>query len=167
MEVINPTAEDLVRGCILQDVAVSSSKKMATWKLNSSGIMTGHCAVINSEESMSRYRDELQRMATIESFKSSEEKRAQSKKKEKEDAMRSRAPKAAKKVLSMEGSMESRLSSCAITKEDIAAILWKAYNISMDPSKQKNKKDKYLAINMSWTRQNLMNVPMLADDRPY
>ena len=89
MEVINPTAEDLVRGRILQDVAVSSSKKMATRKLNSSGIMTGHCAVINSEESMSRYRDELQRMATIESFKSSEEKRAQSKKKEKEDAMRS------------------------------------------------------------------------------
>eukprot|EP00978_Attheya_sp_CCMP212_P000306 scaffold593_cov31-Attheya_sp.AAC.1 len=141
MEVVAPTAEDLSRGRLLQDVAMDSSKKMSTRKLNSCGIMTGHCMVINSEEGMKRAKDDLLLTATMESIKANEQKRADSKKREKEEKMRIRAPTAAARVLAMSGSMESRLASRAITKLDMAAILWKAYNVDMGPEKAANKKD--------------------------
>ena len=97
--------------------------------------------VINSEEGMKRAKDDLLLTATMESIKANEQKRTDLKKREKKEKMRIRAPKAAARVLAMSGSMESLFASRTITKIDIAAILWKAYNVDMDPEKATNKKD--------------------------
>ena len=42
----------------------------------------------------------------------------------------------------MNGSMESRINAHTVTKSDIEAIIWNAYNVYMDANKQSNNKKK-------------------------
>ena len=65
MEVVAPTAEDLARGRLLQDVAMDSKNKMSKRKLNYWGIMTEHCRVINDKEGIKRTNDNLCLTATM------------------------------------------------------------------------------------------------------
>ena len=75
MEVVAPTAEDLARGRLLQDVEMDSRRNISTRNLINCGIITGHCRVINSGEVMKRVKDDLYPTATMESSKAKELKR--------------------------------------------------------------------------------------------
>ena len=80
MEVVAPTAEDLARGRLLQDVEMDSRRNISTRNLINCGIITGHCRVIDSEEIMKRAKDDLCLTANKESIKAKELKRVVSKK---------------------------------------------------------------------------------------
>ena len=80
MEVVAPTAEDLARGRLLQDVEMDSRRNISTRNLINCGIITGHCRVINSEEIMKRAKDDLCLTSNKESIKAKELKRVVSKK---------------------------------------------------------------------------------------
>ena len=83
MELVYPTAEDLERGRLLQEVAMERRKNMSMIKLNDYDIMIGHCRYIKSEEGMRRAKDDLCLTSTMESIKAKELKRPASKKQEK------------------------------------------------------------------------------------
>ena len=61
LEMIAPTIEDMRHHNILRDHAGERAKrKCAQRKLNSIGLVVGHCAVVNSDENMQRMQEELQ-----------------------------------------------------------------------------------------------------------
>ena len=61
LEITTPTFEDMRHHNILRDHAGERAKrKCAQRKLNSVGLVVGHCAVVDSAENMQRMQEELQ-----------------------------------------------------------------------------------------------------------
>ena len=77
------------------------TKKISTRKLNSCGIITGHCKVINYEEGTKRANNYLYLTTTVDYIKSKEQKLAYSNNWVKEQGLQDCALKAAAKVLDM------------------------------------------------------------------
>ena len=49
MKVVAPNTENLARDCLLQNLTMDSTNKISMRNLNTCGIMTGYCTVINYE----------------------------------------------------------------------------------------------------------------------
>ena len=139
LEMITPTFEDMRHHGILKDHAGErAKKKCAQRKMNSIGLVVGHCAVVNSAENMQRMQEKLQFAAACAEIHRKEAASKEGDRRKKIKELVDSAPTAARKLAKEPANIGN------LTVKEIEALLYKVYNKTVPGSKSKLRKPDYV-----------------------
>ena len=139
LEMIQPTAEDMRRGRILQDHCGERAKrKCAKRKLNSIWLVIGQSSIVNSAENMARMQEELNFAAACAEINRIEDANKVAEKRRKAQDLRDCAPAAARKL-------SKDISNVAkLTVQELESLLHRVYGITVPGAKSKLRKTDFV-----------------------
>jgi hypothetical protein len=135
LEMIQPTAEDVRRGRILEDhCGERAKKKCAKRKLNSIGLVVGQSTVVNSAKNMARMQEELTFASACAEISRIEETNKVAEKRKKAQDLEGCAPAAARKL------NKDKANVGKLTVQEIESLLHRVYSITVPGAKSKLRK---------------------------
>ena len=139
LQMIQPTIEEMRHGNILRDhYGERAKRKCAQRKLNNIGLVVGQSTVVNSVENMKRMEEDLQFATACAEISRIEQIGKEEEQKKKTKEFEANAPDAAKKL----GKNPSSVGK--LTKNEIEAILYTVYNVTVSGTKSKLRKADYV-----------------------